>query len=151
MAGIKKSGVCYTSAALFLIPMTLGAESSQPDHSLVPRILLILTSVHHSFFPGKVLLRLHPLLNAAAPLQRVDQTCICNTLRIAARIPRACNLPALTCGTLVKYYFNFILFYFILFLKHSVYTLTTPVISYVRENCLLEYSLYVHIVLKSFD
>ncbi|CAA0811724.1 Bifunctional inhibitor/lipid-transfer protein/seed storage 2S albumin superfamily protein [Striga hermonthica] len=33
-------------------------------------------------------------------LREVDHDCICNTLRIAARIPALCNLPPLTCANL---------------------------------------------------
>ncbi|KAL5727669.1 Guanine nucleotide-binding protein alpha-3 subunit [Ranunculus cassubicifolius] len=48
-----------------------------------------------------------PGANGATPssdccnaLQGVNHDCLCNTLRIAAQIPAACNLPALTCGML---------------------------------------------------
>ncbi|XP_028117753.1 protein 108 [Camellia sinensis] len=30
-------------------------------------------------------------------LQAVDQNCLCSTLRISARLPSQCNLPAITC------------------------------------------------------
>ncbi|GER25268.1 lipid-transfer protein [Striga asiatica] len=33
-------------------------------------------------------------------LQGVDHDCICNTIRIASRIPAQCNLPPLTCANL---------------------------------------------------
>ncbi|XP_073148583.1 stamen-specific protein FIL1 [Henckelia pumila] len=31
-------------------------------------------------------------------LQTIEHDCLCNTIRIASRIPAQCNLPPLTCG-----------------------------------------------------
>lgn len=38
-----------------------------------------------------------PNSDCCTALQSVDHDCLCNTLRIAARIPTQCNLPALSC------------------------------------------------------
>ncbi|KAI3957228.1 hypothetical protein MKW98_012103 [Papaver atlanticum] len=100
MAGIKKSSVpslYYTSAALFLIFMTLGAEikSVQSQQSCLQDISNL--SVCAQFvLPGQGVAT--PCAECCSALQRVDSSCICNTFRIAARIPSACSLPSLTCG-----------------------------------------------------
>ncbi|KAL6581550.1 Guanine nucleotide-binding protein alpha-3 subunit [Orobanche minor] len=39
-----------------------------------------------------------PSSDCCGALQSVDHDCMCNTLRIASRIPAQCNLPPLTCG-----------------------------------------------------
>lgn len=39
-----------------------------------------------------------PSSACCSALQAVDHDCLCSTLRIAARIPAQCNLPAYTCG-----------------------------------------------------
>ncbi|XP_073272150.1 stamen-specific protein FIL1-like [Primulina huaijiensis] len=31
-------------------------------------------------------------------LQTIEHDCLCNTIRIASRMPAQCNLPPLTCG-----------------------------------------------------
>ncbi|XP_026377785.1 protein 108-like [Papaver somniferum] len=99
MAGIKKSGVSsvyYTSAALFLMLMTLGAEIKSVRSQSCLQDITNLNVCAPFVLPGQGVAL--PTAECCGALQRVDQNCICNTLRIAARIPRACNLPALTCG-----------------------------------------------------
>ncbi|KAF6133965.1 hypothetical protein GIB67_040729 [Kingdonia uniflora] len=40
-----------------------------------------------------------PSAECCTSLQQVDRGCLCNTLRITAQIPAACNLPPVTCGS----------------------------------------------------
>ncbi|KAK6936412.1 Bifunctional inhibitor/plant lipid transfer protein/seed storage helical domain [Dillenia turbinata] len=40
----------------------------------------------------------NPGPDCCGALQGVDHDCLCNTLRIAARLPSQCGLPAVTCG-----------------------------------------------------
>ncbi|CAA3001687.1 stamen-specific FIL1-like [Olea europaea subsp. europaea] len=39
-----------------------------------------------------------PSTDCCGALQSLDHDCICNTVRIAARLPSQCNLPSLSCG-----------------------------------------------------
>ncbi|XP_022896920.1 stamen-specific protein FIL1-like isoform X1 [Olea europaea var. sylvestris] len=39
-----------------------------------------------------------PSPDCCTALQGLEHDCICNTLRIAARLPALCNLPPLSCG-----------------------------------------------------
>ncbi|KAL2556031.1 Uncharacterized protein Fot_00770 [Forsythia ovata] len=39
-----------------------------------------------------------PTPDCCTALQGLEHDCICNTLRIAARLPAQCNLPSLSCG-----------------------------------------------------
>ncbi|KAK2985118.1 hypothetical protein RJ640_022996 [Escallonia rubra] len=39
-----------------------------------------------------------PSADCCGALQSVQHDCLCNTLRIAARLPAQCNLPPLACG-----------------------------------------------------
>nr|Q38737.1 RecName: Full=Stamen-specific protein FIL1; Flags: Precursor [Antirrhinum majus]CAA40553.1 FIL1 [Antirrhinum majus] len=39
-----------------------------------------------------------PSSDCCTALQSVDHECLCNTLRIASRVPAQCNLPPLSCG-----------------------------------------------------
>ncbi|XP_026410057.1 protein MEN-8-like [Papaver somniferum] len=100
MAGTKKSGVSslyYSSAALFLILMTLGAEiKSVRSQSCIQDITN--RNVCASYFlPGQA--DALPTADCCSALQQVGDNCICNTVRILAGLPRACDLPELlTCG-----------------------------------------------------
>ncbi|GAV72489.1 LTP_2 domain-containing protein [Cephalotus follicularis] len=40
----------------------------------------------------------NPSADCCGALQSVQHDCLCNTLRIAARLPSQCNLPPLSCG-----------------------------------------------------
>ncbi|KAI9162002.1 hypothetical protein LWI28_022754 [Acer negundo] len=40
----------------------------------------------------------NPTAECCTALQSVEHDCLCNTVRIAARLPVHCNLPPLTCG-----------------------------------------------------
>ncbi|KAK6926281.1 Bifunctional inhibitor/plant lipid transfer protein/seed storage helical domain [Dillenia turbinata] len=40
----------------------------------------------------------NPGPDCCSSLQAVDHECLCNTLRIAARLPSQCGLPPVTCG-----------------------------------------------------
>ncbi|KAI3471108.1 hypothetical protein Pfo_027771, partial [Paulownia fortunei] len=40
----------------------------------------------------------NPSSDCCGALQAVDHDCLCNTLRIASRIPAQCNLPPLSCA-----------------------------------------------------
>ncbi|MCL7025759.1 hypothetical protein MKW94_016398 [Papaver nudicaule] len=117
MAGIKKSGVStvyYTSAALFLVLMTLGAEIKSVQSQSCLQDITNLNVCAPFVLPGQGVAS--PSSECCSALQRVDQGCICNTLRIAARIPSACSLPALTCGNQL----------FTSFFNHYSYTSFTP-------------------------
>ncbi|MCL7025760.1 hypothetical protein MKW94_016399 [Papaver nudicaule] len=99
MAAVTKSGVTsvyYTSAALFLILVTLGAEIKSVQSQTCMQDITNLNVCAQFVLPGQGVAL--PSTECCSALQRVDPSCICNTLRIAARIPRACSLPALTCG-----------------------------------------------------
>nr|GLL28150.1 stamen-specific protein FIL1-like [Ipomoea trifida] len=39
-----------------------------------------------------------PSADCCSILQSIDHDCICNTLRVAARIPSQCNIPSITCS-----------------------------------------------------
>ncbi|XP_009783380.1 protein 108-like [Nicotiana sylvestris] len=39
-----------------------------------------------------------PSADCCSALQSVDHECLCNTLRISARLPAQCNLPPLSCA-----------------------------------------------------
>ncbi|XP_052181029.1 protein MEN-8 [Diospyros lotus] len=43
-----------------------------------------------------------PSAECCTALQGIDHECLCNTLRISARLPSSCNLPPLACGTLLN-------------------------------------------------
>ncbi|KAI3909482.1 hypothetical protein MKW92_049105 [Papaver armeniacum] len=100
MAGTKKSGVSslyYSSAALFLILMTLGAEIKSVRSQSCIQDITNLNACASFFLPGQA--DALPTAECCSALQQVDQDCICNTVRIAARIPIACHLPELlSCG-----------------------------------------------------
>ncbi|KAL5744545.1 hypothetical protein ACOSP7_027416 [Xanthoceras sorbifolium] len=40
----------------------------------------------------------NPTAECCAALQSIEHDCLCNTVRIAARLPAHCNLPPLTCA-----------------------------------------------------
>ncbi|CAA2985821.1 Hypothetical predicted protein [Olea europaea subsp. europaea] len=40
----------------------------------------------------------NPSLDCCTALQGLEHDCICNTLRIASRLPVLCNLPSFSCG-----------------------------------------------------
>ncbi|CAK9136803.1 unnamed protein product [Ilex paraguariensis] len=40
----------------------------------------------------------NPSSDCCGALQAVDHDCLCNTIRIASRLPSQCNLPAVTCA-----------------------------------------------------
>ncbi|KMS99032.1 hypothetical protein BVRB_3g066380 [Beta vulgaris subsp. vulgaris] len=39
-----------------------------------------------------------PSSDCCGALQAVEHECLCNTLRVASRLPSSCNLPPLNCG-----------------------------------------------------
>nr|GMC93005.1 protein 108-like [Ipomoea batatas] len=39
----------------------------------------------------------NPSADCCTALQSVDRDCICNTLRVSARLPSQCNIPPLSC------------------------------------------------------
>ncbi|KAI3925795.1 hypothetical protein MKX01_003354 [Papaver californicum] len=105
MAVIKKSSVSSslynnTSAVLFLMLMTLGAEMKSVQSHSQQSCLQDISNLNvcaQFILPGQGVAI--PSAECCSALQRVDSSCICNTLRIAARIPSACSLPSLTCGS----------------------------------------------------
>lgn len=40
----------------------------------------------------------NPSSECCSALQSLEHDCLCNTIRISARIPSQCNLPPLSCG-----------------------------------------------------
>jgi len=50
-----------------------------------------------------------PTQDCCGALQAVEHECLCNTLRIASRLPSSCNLPPLTCGMQPIHLFIFVL------------------------------------------
>ncbi|KAI3869431.1 hypothetical protein MKX03_020985 [Papaver bracteatum] len=100
MAGTKKSGVSspyYTSAAVFLILMTLGAEIKSVRSQSCIQDITNLNVCASYFLPGQA--DALPTAECCSDLQQVGDNCICNTVRMLAGLPRACHLPELlTCG-----------------------------------------------------
>ncbi|KAI3957227.1 hypothetical protein MKW98_012102 [Papaver atlanticum] len=100
MAGTKKSGVSspyYSSAALFLIPMTFGAEIKSVRSQSCLQDITNLNACASFFLPGQA--DALPTAECCSAVQQVDQNCICNTVRIIARLPSACHLPEFfSCG-----------------------------------------------------
>ncbi|KAF5193667.1 Stamen-specific protein fil1 [Thalictrum thalictroides] len=94
MATIKS---LYSSAALLLVITAMAAQTmivqSQQDCATT---LTTLNTCGPYVVPGQS--NMLPSPECCSALQNVDHGCLCNTLRIASRIPAACSLPALTCG-----------------------------------------------------
>ncbi|OVA14153.1 Bifunctional inhibitor/plant lipid transfer protein/seed storage helical domain [Macleaya cordata] len=97
MASVKKSGVSlyYYSAALLLILMALSAEIKTVRSQSCVGQLSNLNTCAPFVVPGQSAI---PSAECCSALQEVDQGCLCSTLQIAARMPVACRLPAITCG-----------------------------------------------------
>ncbi|KAF9616899.1 hypothetical protein IFM89_032861 [Coptis chinensis] len=90
----------YSSAALVLVITALAAQTmtvrAQAPAQDCPTQLTGLNSCAPFVVPGSP--DTAPNAACCSALTTIDHGCLCNTLRVASRMPAACNLPALTCG-----------------------------------------------------
>ncbi|PIA49594.1 hypothetical protein AQUCO_01300405v1 [Aquilegia coerulea] len=93
MATIKS---LYSSAALLLVIIAIAAQTKTAQSQDCAATLTTLNTCAPYVLPGQS--NVLPSPECCSALQNVEHGCLCNTLRIASRIPAACSLPALTCG-----------------------------------------------------
>ncbi|KAJ4827223.1 hypothetical protein Tsubulata_034564, partial [Turnera subulata] len=86
----------HSAAVLLLLVIALGVQT-QLGHSQDCSAQLSSLNVCAPYvLPGVV--TPNPSSDCCNALQTVQHDCLCNTLRIAARLPTQCSLPALTCA-----------------------------------------------------
>ncbi|KAF6154447.1 hypothetical protein GIB67_028339 [Kingdonia uniflora] len=85
-----------SSAALLIVMMGLSTQTVTVRSQQCSAELTNLSVCAQYVVPGQP--NLAPSPECCSALQHVDQTCLCNTLRVASQMPSACGLPALSCG-----------------------------------------------------
>ncbi|KAJ7970000.1 stamen-specific protein FIL1-like [Quillaja saponaria] len=84
------------AAVLLLLLLALGMETKTAKAQTCASQLTNLNVCAPFVVPGAT--NTNPSADCCGALQAVPHDCICNTLRIASRLPSQCNLPALTCS-----------------------------------------------------
>ncbi|KZV41042.1 hypothetical protein F511_14018 [Dorcoceras hygrometricum] len=94
MAGMR-SAVSYS----LVLVIVLVAQSQMVPQSLAQTCSASLPNLNVCapfVLPGATATAPSP--DCCNALQSIEHDCLCNTIRIASRIPAQCNLPPLTCG-----------------------------------------------------
>ncbi|XP_073018061.1 stamen-specific protein FIL1-like [Primulina eburnea] len=87
------------SVSALVLVLVLVAQSQMIPQSLAQTCSSTLSTLNVCapfVMPGAAATAPNP--DCCNALQAVDHNCLCNTIRIASRIPAQCNLPPLTCG-----------------------------------------------------
>ncbi|KAA8539892.1 hypothetical protein F0562_026584 [Nyssa sinensis] len=95
----SKSLVSLSSQAtslLVLVALLALTRVSQSQTSSCSAELSSLNVCQPFMVPGAP--NTNPSPECCGALQAVEHDCICNTIRIAARLPAQCNIPPLTCN-----------------------------------------------------
>ncbi|XP_059669356.1 stamen-specific protein FIL1-like [Cornus florida] len=97
MAGLKSVVSLSSRATLLFIMLAVltRAVQSQPQNQGCSAQLSNLNVCAPFVVPGA---NTTPSRECCGALQAVDNDCICSTLRISARLPSQCNIPAATCN-----------------------------------------------------
>ncbi|KAK9103401.1 hypothetical protein Sjap_020655 [Stephania japonica] len=95
MGAVKKCSVSLMLLVVVLCGIALQAQVGESQQNNCSTELSTLTTCAPFVIPGQPTT---PSSDCCAALQTVDHDCICNTLRVAARIPTACSLPPLNCA-----------------------------------------------------
>lgn len=112
MAAIKSlvSLSFQAQAALLLLLVALAAQAQMSLSQSCSAQLSNLNICAPFVVPGAA--NTNPSTECCGALQSVQQDCLCNTLRIASRLPSQCNLPAHSCGQCsATYLLNFAVFF----------------------------------------
>ncbi|XP_019149766.1 PREDICTED: stamen-specific protein FIL1-like [Ipomoea nil] len=94
MAGKSKRMVVWVALAVMMAAQFLQAANSQTDTCTAS--LGNLNVCAPFVMPGAVTTA--PSADCCSVVQSMDHDCICNTLRVAARIPAQCNIPSISCS-----------------------------------------------------
>ncbi|KAJ7975670.1 stamen-specific protein FIL1-like [Quillaja saponaria] len=97
MAANLKSLVSLISqaAVLLLLVVALGMETKIAEAQSCSTQLTNLNVCAPFVVPGAT--NTNPSTDCCGALEAVHHDCLCNTLRVASRLPSQCNLPPLTC------------------------------------------------------
>ncbi|KAJ4706079.1 stamen-specific protein FIL1-like [Melia azedarach] len=85
-----------SKAALLLLLIAVAVQSQMANGQSCSAQLSNLNVCGPFVVPGAT--STTPTADCCAALQSVDHDCLCNTVRIAARLPSQCNLPAVACA-----------------------------------------------------
>ncbi|KAK9143510.1 hypothetical protein Syun_012910 [Stephania yunnanensis] len=96
MGAVKKCGVAMLVVVVVVCGVALQAQVGESQQNNCSTELNSLTTCAPFVVPGQPMTT--PSSDCCTALQTVDHDCLCNTLRIAARIPTACSLPPLNCA-----------------------------------------------------
>lgn len=100
MAAFKSMIISFQAAALlFVVLMGLVLVQTQTAEAQSGSCASELTNLNVCapfVVPGST--NSKPSADCCGALQAVETDCLCNTLRVAARIPTQCNLPPIACG-----------------------------------------------------
>lgn len=94
MAGLKSPVYLSSKAALLYLVNFLAAQTQKAAaQSCAPFVMPSANSAS-------------PSADCCSALQSVDHDCLCNTIRISARLPSQCNLPPLGCANWLTWRIN---------------------------------------------
>ncbi|KAJ0098337.1 hypothetical protein Patl1_20080 [Pistacia atlantica] len=96
MAGLKSLVYLGSKAALLVLLIALAAQTQKANAQNCASELTNLNVCAPFVVPGVT--DSSPSADCCNALQSVDHDCICNTIRISARLPSQCNLPRLDCA-----------------------------------------------------
>ncbi|KAK6275588.1 PREDICTED: protein MEN-8 [Theobroma cacao] len=88
--------ISWQATALLLLLAVAAVQSQTAKAQSCPNELNRLNVCAPFVVPGVP--EATPSSDCCAALQSVQHDCLCNTLRIASRLPSRCNIPALSCG-----------------------------------------------------
>ncbi|XP_065868708.1 protein MEN-8-like [Euphorbia lathyris] len=83
-------------AAVIVVVITLGVQTRLAESQACTSQLTNLNVCAPYVVPGST--NPNPSAECCSALQSVNHDCLCNTLRVAARLPSHCNLQPLNCG-----------------------------------------------------
>ncbi|KAK9292251.1 hypothetical protein L1049_020215 [Liquidambar formosana] len=96
MAATKSLVSLSSKSALLLLLVALAAQTQMARSQSCSAELSSLNVCAPFVVPGAA--NTNPSTDCCSALQAVPNDCLCNTLRVAARLPSQCNLPPLNCG-----------------------------------------------------
>ncbi|XP_002510828.2 protein MEN-8 [Ricinus communis] len=86
----------FLQAALLLLIIAVAVQTQEAQSQTCPSQLNSLNVCAPFVVPGAT--NTNPNAECCSALQSVEHDCLCNTLRIAARLPSQCNLAPVNCG-----------------------------------------------------
>ncbi|XP_012090746.2 protein 108 [Jatropha curcas] len=82
--------------SLLILVIAVAMQSQQAHSQSCPAQLNNLNVCAQYVVPGST--NTNPSAECCNALQSVQHDCLCNTLRVTARLPSQCNLPPLSCA-----------------------------------------------------